>query len=107
MNGDVSIGYVIAIIIAIIAMAIIIYIVYDVLRGGSWDCAKCRTQFTTWCLDCYRSNVTTPWSGGPNLGDSLYECVKKCNYWPSASGSNQDCQNAEVPCKNFLLYIND
>jgi len=106
MTGSIGVPYLIGIIIAVIALAIIIFVVYEVLRGGSWDCVKCKTQFTTWCLDCYRANVNmTDWGGGNKLGSDLYNCVNKCGYWSSASDPNQDCQNAEDACKPLILYI--
>jgi len=112
MIGRVATGFLIAVIIGIILLGIVIFILYDVFKGGSWDCAKCKTEFTTWCTNCFLANIkttTTPtsgseWQDGGELGKELYECVRKCNYWPSATSVNQDCVNAEDACKPFILY---
>ena len=105
MIGRAGIPFLVAVIVGIILLAVVIFFVYEALKRGTWDCVKCKTQFTTWCLTCYRANVGMDvWSGGDQLGDDLYECVKNCGYWPSVSGANQRCENAKDPCDPFILY---
>lgn len=97
--------YLVAIVILIIIAVIVIFLIYVIMREGSWDCTKCKTQFTTWCSECYLANVgNDDWSGGNNLGDELFMCVVNCGYWPNPTGPNQRCENAEEPCTGMIIY---
>lgn len=103
MKG-VAIPYLVAIIILIVIAAVVIFLIYMAIKQGGWDCTKCKTQFTTWCTECYLANVDKAnWAGGNELGGELSECVDACGYW-SGAGTNQDCMGAEDYCKGMIIY---
>jgi len=103
MKG-IAIPYIIALILGIIILGIIIYMVYKAWQGGSWDCVECKAKFTTWCSECYMTNMGKgAWTGGNKLGEDRYNCVKACGYWssPPETVDNQDCTGAENPCQSI------
>ena len=107
-----GIAFIVALVIGITLLGIVIFIVYEVLKGGSWDCVKCKTEFTAWCTNCFLVNAlttTTPsegseWVDGTEMGQELYECVVACSYWVGATGADQNCMRAEDPCRPFIIY---
>ena len=100
----VAVPFLIAFIIGIIILAIAILLIYYSVEGGSWDCKKCRTQFTTWCSECFVANVNEEdWTGGKKLGEELSKCVKECEIWASASAES-DCGGAKDVCKPFNVF---
>jgi hypothetical protein len=102
---NIAIPYSITLIIGVIILAIAILLIYLTMRGGSWDCQKCRTQFATWCSKCFLDNADqTTWMGGSKLGEGLGNCVGECGFWTGASGSDQDCTGAEQACKPMNVF---
>jgi len=103
MKG-IAVPFLVAFIIGVIVLAIAILLIYYVVEGGSWDCKKCRAQFTTWCSECFVVNVNEEeWIEGTKLGEKLSNCVKECGIWTSASAES-DCQGAEETCKPFNVF---
>jgi len=100
MKG-IAVPYLIAIILGIIILAIATYIVYRSMQDGGLDCQQCKAEFVAWCSSCYLANMDkATWTGGTKLGETLYECVKKCGFWsPPENVDDQDCQGAKEPCE--------
>jgi len=107
MKGKIAVRFLLAMFIAIILIVVAVYLIYVSIRGGNWNCTKCKTEFTVWCSKCYVEHAAdqTTWDGGPELGDDLYECINDCGFWTSASGPDQRCNNdAKEPCKVMGVY---
>jgi hypothetical protein len=105
MKG-IAIPYLITLIIGVIILAIGVLLIYLAMKGESWDCQKCRTQFATWCSNCYLKNTKeTTWiESGSKLGKTLYDCVTKCGFWTGASGEGQECEGAQDACKPMNVF---
>jgi hypothetical protein len=99
-KGDVAISYMVAIFLAVIAMAAIIYLLSYYLNQSSIDCDKCGADLAAWCAQCYGIYGAGDWGGGNAMSNDLKECATKCSL-PTSSG----CDNtAKYFCKPYLPF---
>ncbi len=104
MIGRVGTGFVVAVVVGIVLLTIFIFLAYKASKTESWDCVKCKTEFTTWCSMCFTVNAgKDDWSLGGNLGEDLAKCLNDCGYWPGTA-TGDDCTNAETACEPFILF---
>jgi len=94
MRKGVAIPYIIGLLIAIIVLAVAVFLIYlYVIQKKPLSCSECGAKFAAWCSKCYLKS----WEGTNTImGTELEQCVKDCGYY---SPSNDDCKAAEEDCK--------
>ena len=99
-KGDVSITYIVAIILGVITITVIIYLLYYHLKNSPINCDECKADYTAWCAECYRVFGSGNWGGGNPMDDELIECAGKCNLLTSSG-----CDTAaKLFCKPYLPF---
>jgi len=99
-KGDVAIPYVVAIVLAVIAMAVIIYLLSYYLTHSEIECDRCKADLAAWCAECYGIYGGSDWGGGNPMSPKLIECAGKCNLMTS-SGCDD---TAKYFCKPYIPY---
>lgn len=99
-KGDVAISYILAIFLAVIAIAAIIYLLSYYLRHSPIDCDKCSADLAAWCAECYGIYGGGDWKGDNPMSSKLKECAAECNLLTS-SGCDT---TAKYFCKPYLPF---
>jgi len=99
-KGDVAISYVFAILLAVITIAVIIYLLYYYLIHSPVDCDKCSADLAAWCGQCYGIYGGSNWAGSNPMSDKLKKCAAKCDL-PISSGCDT---TAFYFCKPYLPF---
>lgn len=99
-KGDVAIPYVLAIVLAVIAMAVIIYLLMYYLKHSEIDCEKCKADLAAWCAQCYGIYGGGNWGGGNPMSSNLMDCAGECNLMTS-SGCDA---TAKSFCKPYIPF---
>ena len=99
-KGDVAISYIVAIFLAVIAIAAIIYLLSYYLWHSPIDCDKCSADIAAWCAECYSIYGGGSWGGSNPMSDKLKECAAECDL-PTSSGCDT---TAKYFCKPYLPF---
>jgi len=100
-NGDVAISYIVAIFLAVIAIAAIIYLLSYYLIHSPIECDRCSADLAAWCGECYGIYGGSNWGGSNPMSAKLKECAAKCDL-PTTSGCNDYALNF---CKPYLPIL--
>lgn len=93
MRKGVAIPYIIGLLIAIIVLAIAVFLIYlYVIRKEPLKCQECGAKFAAWCSKCYLKGF----EGTNTMSNELKTCVEDCNFW---TGPDNICDNAIDACE--------
>jgi len=100
-KGDVAISYIVAIFLAVITIAAIIYLLSYYLKHSPIDCHRCSADLAAWCSECYGIYGGGGWAGSNPMSDKLKKCVVECSL-PTSSGCDTTAKNF---CKPYLPIL--
>lgn len=98
----IGINTLVLILLAIVTLAVMIYLITQSGSSPQLDCYSCKVEFSEYCRRCFSSKCSGIKISDYN--DKLCDCLNKCGL--VCSRSDLTCQDSEVIAKCSAVGIN-